>query len=328
MPGDDILVLLVDDQAIVAHAVKRLLAEHPDLTLVHVADPEAAVARARELNPDVILQDLVMPKADGFSLIEAYRADPQLREVPVVVLSSSENPEEKSKAFHRGAMDYVVKLPDKVEFVARLRAHARAGLYHRQRDAAMRELEVLKTELEVTNAKLLKLLAVDALTGLANRRHFDETFDLEWRRAARFASSIALVMVDVDHFKGYNDRYGHPAGDVCLRQVAGALADTVLRPGDLAARYGGEEFVLVLPSTDEAGAVTVAEACRARVRGLAIEHGGSSVANVVTISLGVAAARPDAAHAPEELLVRADAALYTAKRTRDRVVAHGLDALR
>jgi diguanylate cyclase (GGDEF)-like protein len=143
----------------------------------------------------------------------------------------------------------------------------------------------------------------------------------EHRRANRVSGTLALIMIDVDRFKTYNDRYGHPAGDECLKQVAHAIAKTILRPADLAARYGGEEFAVLLPNTDESGAAVVAERIRIAVRGLALEH-ADATNRVVTISAGVSAREDHAGTTgPDELLGNADRALYRAKHGgRDRVV--------
>ncbi len=171
-------------------------------------------------------------------------------------------------------------------------------------------------QLEVLNAELVRLARSDALTGLPNRRAFDETLDREWRRAARDAGVVSLLLLDVDRFKGYNDRYGHQEGDVCLRAVAEAVQDCIRRPGDLVARYGGEEMALVLPGTDETGAARVAERVRAAVERLALPHlGNAGCGSVVTVSLGCATARP--ASDPDgmaSLVPDADARLYEAKR--------------
>lgn len=167
--------------------------------------------------------------------------------------------------------------------------------------------------------RLEQLAAEDALTGLANRRAFDERLDAEWQRGLRSGQSLAIVLLDVDHFKIYNDTYGHPQGDACLRSVAAVLAGVAVRTGDLAARYGGEEFVLVLPGTNAAGASVVAERVRTAIELLAMPHSGSSVAPVVTVSAGVAVAETGRTTS-QALVERADEALYRAKeRGRNRV---------
>jgi two-component system chemotaxis family response regulator WspR len=308
------VVLLVDDQAIVWEAVRRMLEGEPGLTLHYCSEAAQALRKARELRPTVILQDLVMPDVDGFSLLKFYRADPATAGVPVIVLSTKEDPRDKSRAFAEGASDYLVKLPDKVELVARLRAHSRAHLLQLERDEAYRKLEALKVQLELSNEELARLSMVDGLTGLANRRAFDEALDREWRRAARENSELALVLVDIDFFKRYNDSYGHPAGDECLREVARALAQGARRPVDVAARYGGEEFAILLPSTDLNGALIVAEGLRAGVAALNLEHRASEAASHVTLSLGAACVRAAPSATPYGLVSAADGALYQAKR--------------
>ncbi len=166
-------------------------------------------------------------------------------------------------------------------------------------------------------AKLAKLASTDALTGVANRRRFDEVLGAEWSRARRDGSSVSLVLLDVDRFKAYNDRYGHQQGDACLATVATALESAVLRPGDLVARYGGEEFVILLPGTDQTGAMRVAERVRASVERLSLPHEANvECGSVVTVSLGCATITPATEEAKAEALVAlADAHLYEAKRT-------------
>ena len=314
MTGKKQVVLLIDDQAIVAEAIRRMLADQPDLELLHCADVARALPMARDVRPSVILQDLVMPGAEGFTLVRYFRADPQLANIPIIVLSSKEEPRDKSRAFELGASDYLVKIPDRIELLARIRAHARSFTAQRERDEAFHALEALKAELEATNVQLQLLTVTDALTGLANRRHLDSVLEREWRRCQRERVPLSLVLIDIDYFKKYNDAYGHPAGDACLQRVAGALQSKVRRPADLVARYGGEEFAIVLPNTHAAGAATVAEALRAAVAELQLEHRASDVASHVTLSLGIASGVPDAAGSVAKLIADADGALYEAKR--------------
>lgn len=190
------------------------------------------------------------------------------------------------------------------------------------------ERKAAERRLQQANAALQRLSLVDAVTDVANRRQFDRALADEWARAMRTGASIALVVVDVDHFKPYNDRYGHPAGDECLRRIASVLGRTLQRAGDLVARYGGEEFAAVLPLTDADAATAVAERMRRGVEALGMPHGAVPL-GVVTISGGVAATRPEIGANPLDLLARADAALYEAKAAgRNRIVtASGADAV-
>jgi diguanylate cyclase (GGDEF)-like protein len=185
----------------------------------------------------------------------------------------------------------------------------------RARQLEMERLVAKRTEeLKLANEHLARLSFGDALTGLANRRCFDDTLDQEWRRATRLNIPLAVVMADVDDFKGYNDSLGHPEGDRCLAAVADVFLKSVSRAGDLAARYGGEEFVLLIPGADHAHALAVAEALRAACEARAIAHPASSAGPVVTISLGVASCIPTEETSAAALVAQADAALYRAKQ--------------
>ncbi len=175
-------------------------------------------------------------------------------------------------------------------------------------------------ELQILNARLEELSTTDALTGIANRRRFDEVLAIEWSRAERLGQSLALAMLDVDYFKKYNDHYGHQAGDECLRRIAGVFAGKVCRTGDLVARYGGEEFVCIAPVTDGGSAFNLAQKVRKKIQALALPHEMSEF-GCVTISIGVAAMIPGKEDTPEILMKAADAALYCAKEQgRNRVV--------
>lgn len=175
------------------------------------------------------------------------------------------------------------------------------------------DLRRKEQELLVANAALSRLAAADGLTGLANRRRFDQRLHEEWQRAQRDRYSLSLLMVDVDFFKLYNDHYGHQQGDDCLRRLAGVLAHQARRPADLVARYGGEEFVLLLPETEADGAMEVAEQLRREALALALPHAASKVAAIVTVSVGVASLVPGPELAEEGLVAAADKALYAAK---------------
>jgi diguanylate cyclase (GGDEF)-like protein len=169
--------------------------------------------------------------------------------------------------------------------------------------------------LKTANQKLKKLSRMDGLTGIANRRLFDDSLRNEWRRAVRHKTDLSLILLDVDHFKQYNDMYGHQQGDRCLVAVAGAIGNQVTRPADLVARYGGEEFAVILPNTDAEGALQVAEKIRRAVFDLKVSHEGSETSSFVTLSLGVDSTQPKAEDKISAFVERTDQALYQAKRT-------------
>jgi len=193
-----------------------------------------------------------------------------------------------------------------------------AQKYDRDRAAFVIGIDI--TERRQALDKLERLASLDGLTQVANRRSFDETLDREWRRMLREGLPLSLVLCDIDHFKTYNDTYGHQAGDDCLKQVARALQKVTRRPADVAARYGGEEFALILPNTPIDGARTIAENARSQLRSLQIRNENAPTSPYVTFSIGIASGVPDAQATPEQLLARADRALYKAKKSgRDRI---------
>ncbi len=318
--GKWVVVLLVDDQRMVAEGIRRMLADEPDIEFHYCSNPKEAVQQAIACQATVILQDLVMPDVDGMTLVRFYRNNPSTSNVPVIVLSSKDDPKVKSEAFGQGATDYLVKLPERIELLARIRAHSRSYVAQKERDEAFRklsrmqtELEDVNLELERSNHELQRLSSLDGLTGLANRRQFDETLDQEWRRTARNGLPLSLIFADIDFFKRYNDCYGHQSGDECLKQVAQALKSVVHRPADLVCRYGGEEFVMILPETMAEGALAVADKMLKAVDSLGIAHEQSDATDHVTLSIGVATACPKPGSESQTLIESADQMLYRAK---------------
>ncbi|MER9330543.1 PleD family two-component system response regulator [Mesorhizobium sp. M0152] len=315
------MVLLVDDQIMVCEAVRRALSNEPDIAFHFCTDPLKAMAVADEVRPTVILQDLVMPGMDGLHLVRAYRKNSSTHAVPVIVLSSKEDPTIKGEAFAAGANDYLVKLPDRIELIARIRYHTRAFLDHVQRDAAYRALRESQRQLISANLELERLTRIDGLTGLGNRRYFDEYLAAEWKRAFRTKGPLSVLMIDADNFKRYNDAYGHMAGDEVLKQIAHAIQTGAGRSNDLAARYGGEEFVIVLVDASMEHANAIAFRLVQSVRDLNIPHDSGRV----TVSVGVATTVPNENESPNDLVKAADLALFRAKSEgRDRVVVDGV----
>jgi two-component system chemotaxis family response regulator WspR len=311
--NDRCVVLLVDDQAIVAEAIRRMLVSEKDIDLHYCNDPKLAIETAAKVAPTVILQDLVMPDIDGMMLVRFFRGHQATRSVPIIVLSSKEAALDKSEAFSNGASDYLVKLPDRIELIARIRAHSRSYLAQMQRDEAYRVLSELQIQLEQKNEELERLSSLDGLTGIPNRRIFDETLENEWKRASRNLKPLGLLLIDIDYFKLFNDNYGHQGGDDCLKQVAKTLRVKLKRGGDMVARYGGEEFAVILPATDIPGAEAIAKGLCDAINELNLPHAYSKVADHVTISMGVASVLPQGGEEPSHLITLADEALYAAK---------------
>ena len=286
----EVVVLLVDDQMIVARAVRQLFAQDRDIAFHYCPSPHQAIERAEALRPTVILQDLVMPDIPGLELVRKYRANPATAEVPIIVLSTKEDPITKSQAFMEGANDYLVKLPDRIELVARVRYHSRA----------YRALAALRDQ-----------ATRDGLTGLWNRKMIFDTLAQELARAEREDTPLAIVMVDLDKFKSINDSFGHPAGDAVLQQASRRLSTSV-RTYDYVGRYGGEEFLIVLPNCNRERARRLSERLRRSVADAPMSAEGRELN--ITCSLGVAFSDASNGSDVAALVHAADEALYRAKQ--------------
>jgi two-component system, chemotaxis family, response regulator WspR len=263
----------------------------------------------------------------GLELVHQYRADPATRGVPIIVLSSKEDPTVKSDAFKAGANDYLVKLPDQIELIARIRYHSMAYVNQMQRDDAYRALRESQQQLMETNLELQRLTKIDGLTGVSNRRYFNEYMEAEWKRAVRSKQPLSILMIDVDHFKLYNDTYGHVAGDEVLKKIAQCIKLGFRRSTDLAARYGGEEFAVILPETPFFGIQRLAEKLCKAVEALDLVHTASRSANCVTISVGGATMIPQRGDSLFPLVDAADKCLYEAKKGgRNRAASRDIDS--
>ncbi len=293
-------ILLVDDNVHLIAMLGKMLA--PIGRVQFATSGEDALEQIRRHPPDLVLLDTEMPGMSGYAVCEVLRADAELREIPVIFVTAHDDAEAEVRGLAAGAVDFIAKPVNEAVLLARVSTHLR---------------------LKAMTDDLRRSAAVDGLTGVANRAAFDQRLRLEGARVARTRETLALLMLDVDHFKKYNDRYGHPAGDECLKRVATALAGQARRTTDLVARIGGEEFALLLPGTDERGAIEAAERIVVAIRALCIPHGTSPTADRVTVSIGVATCEPvrsDAMQGMDSLVDRADQALYRAK-------AHGRDRL-
>jgi len=249
--------------------------------------------------PRLVILDWMMPEMDGLEVLRRVRAVETDRPPYILMLTSRTDKAEIIAGLDAGANDYLAKPFD----VGELRARVEVG----------RRLVETQDELAKSREALVHQAAHDPLTGLLNRRAILDLLHKELARAGRHADGVSIGICDIDHFKSFNDTYGHQKGDDCLRAVAGILERDLRRPLDIAARYGGEEFILVLPGTPLPGALAVAESIRSSVEALAIPHVSSSVGPVVTISLGTATAIPAPDASPSELVSAADQALYRAK---------------
>lgn len=272
-----------------------------------------ALAQFADQRPDLVLLDVVLPDIDGFVVAERIRASEKPGEwTPIIFLSSLGDDANIEKGIAAGGDDYLHKPVSEIVLGAKIRAMQRLILMRTS-------LLAMTRKLDAANQELTRISSSDGLTGLANRRFFDEAISVEWRRARRNSNPVAILMCDVDYFKLYNDTYGHQAGDECLRRIAGALTRHAERPSDVVARYGGEEFAVILPETTIGGALMVAEKIRASVRELGITH-DSSPHGIATLSIGIASAAPGFDNPPDDLIAGADRALYRAKNEgRDRV---------
>ena len=284
-------ILVVDDTPA---NVRILLEAFCDDQMVVVApNGEQALELAVTEAPDLILLDVVMPGIDGYEVCRRLKANPDTANIPVIFITGRNEEQDEIKGLELGAVDYITK-PFSLPIVrTRVRTHL--------------ELKHLRDQLE-------RQSMVDGLTGIPNRRRYQEHLALVWGQCLRQRSALTLILMDVDYFKAYNDHYGHQAGDDCLVRVAQALETTHRRYLDLVARYGGEEFICILPGTDGPGALSRAEAMRTAVESLAIPHAYSSAGSRVTISLGAVCYHPRAGDGPEAAVALADQALYRAKQ--------------
>jgi diguanylate cyclase (GGDEF)-like protein len=302
-------ILMVDDDPGSIQLMGRILAEVGALRFA--SNGSDAVRLVRESPPDLVLLDAEMPGMSGFKVFEALKAVPELADVPVIFVTSHGEPAFEVTALEMGAADFIAKPVNPPLVLARVKTHLR-----------MKSL----------SDQLRHNAATDSLTGIANRRQFDDWLKREWLRGRRHGYALALLLIDVDHFKLYNDRYGHQRGDICLKKVARSIENTARRSADLVARCGGEEFAVLLPHTPRRGAEFMAQQMLAAVADLGIAHEASPTHSQLSVSIGIGcyddasdcwvsaeqavsnSARSVSGPSESELLLAADKALYAAKR--------------
>jgi diguanylate cyclase (GGDEF)-like protein len=316
----DIKVLAVDDRPENLLSLEELLTR-PGVEVIRATSGNDALGLTFDHDFALILMDVQMPGMDGFETAELLRGHARTRSIPIIfVTAESRERHHVFKGYDSGAVDYLLKpldprlIKSKVEVFLELeRQKQELRAKTEELNAKLVELEELQQELQHKNEQLRLLSSQDGLTGLVNRRRFDEILENEWQRAMRSGKAISLVLSDVDCFKSFNDNYGHVAGDECLRQVARAMGAAVRRHVDTLARYGGEEFAAVLPETDREGAVKVAQLMREAVAALDIPHAYSSAARHVTMSFGLCTMVPAHGQPRVVLVEAADKSLYQAK---------------
>jgi len=289
-PATQARLLVVDDQPINIQVMYQIFAGQYQVFMA--TDGQQALEFCRRTPPDLILLDIVMPQMDGYEVCAALKADSATRDIPVIFVTAHTDALQETRGFEAGAVDFISKPVNPAVVRARVKT---------------------QLTLKFQSDLMRRLVFLDGLTGVFNRRYFDQQLTIETARAVRAQAPLSLIMLDVDYFKRFNDRYGHQAGDDCLRQVAQTLKDCLRRPADLVARYGGEEFACILPETNFDDAMALARELEASVRRQAIAHADSDAASVITISLGVAGCCACSGGCAPALLALADAQLYLAK---------------
>jgi diguanylate cyclase (GGDEF)-like protein len=293
-------IIAIDDSVEVLLSIGATL--EPDYDIRVATSGEEGLALAAELRPDLILLDIMMPDIDGLEICRRLQQDQALKDIPVIFLTSLGRQEDEVRCFETGGVDFVTKPFSPIVLRSRVATQVR-----------------LKQQ-----AELLQFQATrDGLTGLFNRREFNALLDREWRACQQDHEQLAILMMDIDHFKLYNNSYGHQKGDRCLQLVAGAVRGQLKRGRDCVARYGGEEFVCLLPQTNPQAAQLIGEKILAAVQALAIPHAASLTTETVSISVGGACEALFTGKSSASLLKRADDSLYQAKEQgRNRLIFH------
>ena len=286
-------ILVVDDSPLNTKIMETALSEDYDVLISHNGKEALSICNSND-PPDLVLLDIIMPEIDGYEICRRLNRGVKTKDIPVIFLTSLTASRDIEFGLTLGAIDYITK-PFSVPIIkAKIKNHLAVKYYQ----------DTLKINTDV-----------DPLTQIANRRRFDDTMTLEIKKAKRTGTILSVLLLDIDHFKFYNDTYGHLEGDSCLKKVAAALSTSLKRPKDLAARWGGEEFACLLPNTNAKGAQNVAEVLREAIQNLSIPHKSSPVNEVVTVSVGVVASNPMDENSFDNLLKRADEALYQAKES-------------
>ncbi len=314
-------ILIVDDRPENLSSLKALL-EDKELNIICANSGQEALSHLLDNDFSLVLMDVQMPEIDGFETAKLMRGMKKTRNIPIIFVTAISK-EEKFifKGYEVGAIDYIYKPIDSVILKSKIKVfvelYKQKKLFQLQAlelQKKVEELEKTKRELEEVNRILEHLSSHDGLTGIPNRRSFDEVLDKEWKRAIRSSEKISIMLIDIDFFKNFNDIHGHIMGDSALKLVAKTISKTIKRPGDFVARYGGEEFIVVLPNTDSKGAFELAELIRKNIESVGIIDESSKISKVLTVSIGVTTEEPNTKSNLENILEDADFALYESKK--------------
>ncbi|WP_440905867.1 diguanylate cyclase domain-containing protein [Catenovulum sp. SX2] len=294
-------VLIIDDDTVMLQTMARALKDDYKVKIATDGLAGLNIIEA-DANIDLIILDIIMPGLKGFDVCKRIKSNPNLHKIPIIFVTALSDLPDKTQAFNLGAVDFVTKPIELPVLKARVRTHV-----------------MLKRQFD----HMEQMATTDPLTQIANRRKYDDMLALEWKRAIRNQTSIALLILDIDNFKNFNDHYGHGAGDDCLTIFARLLKRCANRPTDLAARLGGEEFAVILADSDKNGATTVADRILEQLHTLHMEHKHSDCATFVTCSIGIAVMAPDFETQANLIYDQADEALYKAKHSgKNRYVAY------
>lgn len=319
----DNYVLIVDDTPENLLVLESLL-EDMDCNIIKAASGNDALGLMLDYDFALVLLDVQMPEMDGFETAKLMKGSELTRYIPIIFVTAiSKEKLSIFKGYEAGAVDYLFKPIEPEIFRSKVRVflelYSQKKLVEYQSELLKLKIKEL-TELQDANCKLENLSLSDGLTGIANRRSFDQYIQVSWENAIRSQSPLSIIMGDIDFFKQYNDNYGHLKGDDVLIAVAKNMASNLKRPLDFIARYGGEEFIIILPETDAKGAMYIAEEIREGIENVSIPHEYSKVAKHITISFGVATMCPQLADSLEDFVSKADKAMYKSKESgRNRV---------
>jgi len=290
-------ILIIEDSKLNREMLHKILQK--DYSIIFAHDGAEALEKVKSEEPDIILLDIILPGIDGFNVLLELKKSEASQSIPVIFITGRSNPDDEVRGLKLGAVDYITKPFNEIVVKARVETQVRI----------LNQIRIIE-----------KLSFIDTLTDIPNRRMFDHSIKKEWNRARREKHPLSTLMIDIDHFKTYNDTHGHQQGDIALKMMAEIITSSLKRSTDIAARWGGEEFSVLLPNTEIDGAKHIAEDIRKNVEAASVPCSTTNSYHKITVSVGVAQILPNNKNSFMELIMLADAALYKAKETgRNRV---------